>query len=605
MVRINSRLFFLLPLLYLGIFFFLVIFQFSKNEQFSQSLGDLTISGKASSGQEKDEVVDLNIQGKGISISLSANSPVLLETTDGTIHRARARSYQVNASRQTITVNFQHNIQVQFRLEGKKLTILSQIQSNAEAVRSLSLPLSAQEVPGSSPENLPGMEIRSNGQRGFLTLSGAGDSIDRAKGYVIIKAQKGWLHPVVLDQSSTTAGSALEAWLFEKNTPPSISALALGWTDFWTKAFSGWQTGRFTTAGLWERGGEPGYTPALGLAYMTEAGLRNLKSPANERVTAAAKVLGNGYLDAAYTGNIVEAHRQKRREMEVLLQKINTGSPVTWAENPLLIRDAYYHGPAVLYSKLKALLLTSPLPAGSTEGVSLLANLAALRLLDKTDVKDRVNKTFELLIRNVTKFQGMAYLVNERGYMDLLDTAEAGLALEILGNEYKETPWLTLATALQSTALSQAAANGLIPRILITEKGVLLRKEGNVYPEDLYVYQTLGKSPPGDISLSNYWGPGAFIKTTSAYSKIDVTPTAARITFQQSVGTTHHTIIQNVPPFDHIKLHDIRWRPDPQFQLYSDGYFYNEATKTLYVKNTHRVETEILTIQFLPDAPVP
>ena len=199
----------------------------------------------------------------------------------------------------------------------------------------------------------------------------------------------------------------------------------------------------------------------------------------------------------------------------------------------------------------------------------------------------------------------MAYLVNERGYMDLLDTAEAGLALEILGNEYKETPWLTLGTALQSTTLSQAAANGLIPRVLITEKGVLLRKEGNVYPEDLYVYQTLGKSPPGDISLSNYWGPGAFIKTTSAYSKIDVTPTAARITFQQSVGTTHHTIIQNVPPFDHIKLHDIRWRPDPQFQLYSDGYFYNEATKTLYVKNTHRIENEILTIQFLPDAPVP
>jgi hypothetical protein len=49
-------------------------------------------------------------------------------------------------------------------------------------------------------------------------------------------------------------------------------------------------------------------------------------------------------------------------------------------------------------------------------------------------------------------------------------------------------------------------------------------------------------------------------------------------------------------------LHGIRWRTDPQFQSYSDGWYYSASTRTLYVKIKHREELEELVINMVPQS---
>jgi hypothetical protein len=45
-------------------------------------------------------------------------------------------------------------------------------------------------------------------------------------------------------------------------------------------------------------------------------------------------------------------------------------------------------------------------------------------------------------------------------------------------------------------------------------------------------------------------------------------------------------------------MHGIPWKSDPEYFSYTDGWAYDEETQTLYVKITHRLETEELVLNY-------
>jgi len=54
-----------------------------------------------------------------------------------------------------------------------------------------------------------------------------------------------------------------------------------------------------------------------------------------------------------------------------------------------------------------------------------------------------------------------------------------------------------------------------------------------------------------------------------------------------------------VKPFANIKLYDIDYSPDAEFEIYDvSGYFYRKTSSALYLKMKHKSESERIELDF-------
>jgi hypothetical protein len=93
---------------------------------------------------------------------------------------------------------------------------------------------------------------------------------------------------------------------------------------------------------------------------------------------------------------------------------------------------------------------------------------------------------------------------------------------------------------------------------------------------------------------ANVWAWTA-AQTVSATQQND----ALDITVNFPVGETHYMIIRGMRPFTRLRLYDMDFRTDPQFERYdSSGWGYNSQEQTLLLKMKHHNQTEHVWISF-------
>ena len=73
------------------------------------------------------------------------------------------------------------------------------------------------------------------------------------------------------------------------------------------------------------------------------------------------------------------------------------------------------------------------------------------------------------------------------------------------------------------------------------------------------------------------------------WTAVDVTPvtltdTEWRFRLEYPRLQTHYLYIQGVPSFSRLELFGQTWRNAPDFEIYSKGRHYNEASDTLMIK---------------------
>ena len=71
-----------------------------------------------------------------------------------------------------------------------------------------------------------------------------------------------------------------------------------------------------------------------------------------------------------------------------------------------------------------------------------------------------------------------------------------------------------------------------------------------------------------------------------------------KLVFSYPVGVPHYLVFRGVRPFSQIRLHGIPWHSDPSYAAYSDGWSYDDATRTLTMKITGRKDTEEVDFTF-------
>jgi len=576
----RSWLFAFLPFLYLVIIVGLVAVQFSKkSDTFSQSLGDLTISGKTSTGGEP---ADLVLRGRGLEFSFDATRVLQVETLDGTSVRLRPLSWAWKDG--NVVVSFQSGLQLAFEKSDGGRALLIRPVAN-EALKPYSLIRIPFRPDGGarlihSPRGFL-VEVARDSASMVASVDGARDRIDMDHTFVLTAGKNGF-RPVRLDPLAPKTSVDL-AWLTIDNTadgPAAEAALSL----YWDKAYAGW-------------GNSSTFSSRLVDAWGREA-LRRGDYPA-----AFAKLQNLldrdrkawGFEALPYLGNVVELTAQQRRNVETASSR----SQPDWAGQGRLWLDAGYYGPEGSAERVKGLLLGGTLPESVTGLTAVFQNLLAIQGRQPSEaVAARIQDVLKVLQTKIIRREGELFVQGGDGLLDL----RTGLILgrlwldqaRSLGNE----AYASAGAQLIVSALSHLDAQGRLPEILVTQEGKIVRQEGWVLPEEIYAVVR----PAADAEIPvGEWGPGGFLRTASSVVSQRISGTQALFTFRFPAGSAEHIVIFGVPAFDHITLHGIRWRTDPQFQSYTDGWYYSSATQTLYVKIKHREDREELIVHFQPE----
>ena len=211
------------------------------------------------------------------------------------------------------------------------------------------------------------------------------------------------------------------------------------------------------------------------------------------------------------------------------------------------------------------------------------------------ETKPRLVGVFNALVKSVVRQKDQVWVKAADGSEDVQATLLLGNLILTYEKFQNDTSYLPVGTELIQTALALADKSGFLPQTVSAG-----HPSGLIRPEELYT-EISGRTPLTQALSIPGWAKPSFVRTPALKVSQTSNSSSTHFTFQFPVGSAESMVIQGVPPFDHILMHGIRWRTDPDFQEYTDGWYYSAGNKTLYVKITHRVENEELVIAFAPD----
>jgi hypothetical protein len=146
------------------------------------------------------------------------------------------------------------------------------------------------------------------------------------------------------------------------------------------------------------------------------------------------------------------------------------------------------------------------------------------------------------------------------------------------------------------SCLKYSDINGYIPKRIVYTDQTEPEQEGFIPPEQLYTLLNDSRYNPRRESLRQQLGAGSWTFTASSKLTVKSTPRETVINVDFLIGSEHYFMIKGIPPFTELQMHEIRWKSDKSFQRYSDGWLYDSAKNTLYVKIKHRRATETIKI---------
>jgi hypothetical protein len=425
------------------------------------------------------------------------------------------------------------------------------------------------------------VEIVRDKSRQLASVDGAQDRIEADNNFVLTPGKSGF-RPARLDPLSANASANL-SWITLDNSV-DLPAAETALTQYWNKAYSSWSNASVLTTKLVD-------------AWSREALLRG------EYPTVIAKIQALqsrdprswGFDAVSYLGNVVELTAQQRDAVEAASSR----SQPDWVGQGRLWLDARLYGPAGTADRVKDSLLKGKLPEVAPGLIAVLQNLMTLQTNQPSDlVATRLQEVQTALLTKVVRREGDLFVRTAEGLLDLRSSLLLGRLWMDLSRTLSNEAYGSAGAQLVASALGYQDAAGRLPEVLVTQDGKVIRQEGAILPEEIYA--SVKPAPASETELPG-WGAGAFVRTPGKVDAPVITEASARFAFRFPAGAAEHIVITGVPAFDHITMHGIRWRTDPQFQSYTDGWAYSSATKTLYLKIKHREDLEELIVHFQPE----
>ncbi|MDR3343558.1 MAG: hypothetical protein LBT14_12405 [Treponema sp.] len=213
-----------------------------------------------------------------------------------------------------------------------------------------------------------------------------------------------------------------------------------------------------------------------------------------------------------------------------------------------------------------------------------------------------ISETYSIIAKGITKARsGEWVFVIDHGEVDTAFNLRLGKA--VIGHaEYTgDTEWAAVGRSLVWSVLSLTDGSGTVPAQLLVSETEAVGADpaaGRIGSAQLYRMFAPGENHPHAVSIGTGSSPTP-IWTWTAASAVSATLENNMLDISVSflVGEAHYMLIRGIKPFTRIQLYGINYRTDPQFERYdSSGWSYSASEQTLLLKMRHRSPAEHIRI---------
>jgi hypothetical protein len=596
---------------YIGVILFFVFMQFQAREEFAEKIGSLSVSGvyaKTLGGPQRTR--HLEVQFHDLRMEFSPSSSAIVEFGAG--REKKLSPETLSQFPDGLELTFSDELSLRFTVEGvlgDRVLITALIPPQLQGMRTLSLPFNSVDGDIDAVEGIPLLAY--SGPAGLIYASlESGSRIDMEKGRFILDTEtEGNSGSIVLERVFEQTDPYLY-WFSRDFTLVDEQQFTEKIESYLNGAYQYWNGVFLSNPGSQDLIGE------LGISLISEAIKRgeyrrtlavlsrNLRQLLAENADNPAL-----YNSAAYLGNLPSflAARQESAAEEIRrITDLITAADFSVFRSLRLLRFILNHAPFSLAEEVLRLADSVQL---ETTDVGILIDLVNIYLeaFEYLDVAEAASARMSEIIDRfilpaISKTpQGLFLTASSTSRLseaDLFESILMGNALIKAGGALSRDSYAAIGRALIYSALDLADTEGFLPsRVRFqTEKAEPTGEP--ISPQSIYDLLPGSDYTPKEVPLYAYLYPGSWVWTVSRLTEVKIADAQYRFLFSFPVGNTHYLLIQGVRPLTSMIMHGIPWKSDPEYFSYTDGWAYDEETQTLYVKITHRLETEELVLNY-------
>ncbi len=586
---------------------------------YSVSVGDIRLSGRYVPlplfGSQK--IRDLTLSYRGLELRLSRSLPLSVRSGG---QESELFLDSVRPSSAGAEILFEGGARLRLAREASSragYSLVADFPSASLAAFSLLIPFTVQ---GHLQQNAGSSAYWwTQGGRKYLLELPAGSRVDPAAGTVLLSARAGSdTQSVQLAAADAAAESpSSPRWPRVEVALPSTADLQAAIARFSDAAYAGWSQKRLSPDGrAWlSADGQYRFVEKVGPALISESIPRDsyprsraLFSDALEARMKADPEAALSLSASAFTGNTREYARRLDERVPVEVERVRG---LLAAKDPSLFTPGVVvfladHAPPSLLADVRSFLLAKE--AAGVDTSSALGMLEACLDYDALGAsagpeRKKCGQLVEgALMPLVRRTASGVFLANKaKGSRVILsESLGCGILFIRAGALLQKPPVAATGRGLVMSALDQLQQTGFLPSELeISPQGVT-RRMGGAAPEDVYPF-VAGRLFPRETPLSRSIGPGAWIYTAADLSVEVASSSGFTLALGFPVGLPHYLLIRGVNAFSQLHLHGILWRQDPTYFQYTDGYFYDAPSRTLYMKITPRVPREEIAVTYTGD----
>ena len=611
MKRKLSPIYYIIPVVYIGVILFFVLMQFQAREEFAEKVGNLSVSGvyaKTLGGAQRMRHLELRFHDLRMEFSPSSNAIVGFAA-------AREKKLSLKSLSQFpdgFELSLSDELSLRFTVEevtGDRVVITPFVPPQLQGLRSLSLPFNSADGVIDSVKGIPLLVDKGPAGLIYVSLKG-GSQIDVEKDRFILEAETGGRgYSLVLERVFDQTDPYLY-WFSRDFTLVDEQRFAAKVGTYLDGAYRYWNGVFLSNPGSQVLIGE------LGISLISEA----IKRGEYRRTLAVLsrnlrQLLAENadnpdlYNSAAYLGDLPSFLSARQDSAAREIQRITdliTAADFSVFETPRLLRFILNHAPFSLAEEVLRLADGVQLETTDLGTLIYLVNiyLEAFEYLDVAEATSaRISEIIDsfILPAIVKAPQGLFLSVSSTDGLseaDLYESVLMGNALIRAGEALPRDSYAAVGRALIYSALDLADTEGFLPGRVLIQNGKVQPTGDPISPQSIYNLLPGLEYTPTEYPLYAYLYPGSWIWTVSRISEVKIDDAQYRFLLSFPVGDTHYLLIQGIRPLTSMIMHGVPWKSDPEYFRYTDGWAYDEGTQTLYVKLTHRLETEELVLNY-------
>ncbi len=621
-----SKLYYIIPVIYIVIIFLFLYLQFRGSETIRKDMGNthILIEKSRGTGFKPVSIKKVNIEYNKLLFSFSKKTPLRLIinnlTSDLSIINYKFLS-------DGIILKYDRGISIEFIGRGEpentlKVKVTAPLVSDKDNRTVISIPFNINSEYKKVVNNIPVMLWKNGSSSVYLSLP-EGSSIDKNKDNILLrytKIDKKNIIDINTFRSRDNFNPYL-AWYSEHLTPVDAESFTGTIKAYTGKAYTGWIKTRLDRKkNGWRNPDKRIFFNEKIVASALSASIdrneyrtvfesmlkiirREIKDRPGKNIPFITSVFYGGL--KKYSSNLQE---QDSKRITGIREKVKTLDKSVF-DNQNLVTVILDRGPFFLIQELTGFAETIDF---SQEDIKTSLNLLnyyieiSKNLVNNGNYNNRILKIINgKILPDLIPYKDKVFITDNKknnkkqaggNTININLTFRAGiLILKMLNLSIDKLPekekYLFIGRKLIASSLSLTDNKGILPlNIRLNTKKQITEKKGYILPEDIYpaIAGLLKSYYPEETPLFKYLEPGTWIWTTAGIKRISISNKSYVFTLAYPVRQAHFILIQGIKPFKEIIIHGIRWKQDPSYYRYPNGWFYDKYTKTLFIKITQR-----------------